>query len=283
MTGIAMLSGAATAFGLMLFAVGLRGRPDAPAMWPDVLPRLNALRLPSIDRFALVGGAALVALLITRWPIAAVAAGVAVALGRRHRTGPAAHLEMAEALTSWAEQLRDTTSTSEGVRGMLGISARNAPPLLKPPLQRFIDRLDRGHQALDTALNELAADLDHPTADLVVVALQLAAEEGGRDVSPVLDDLAVVAREEARMYRRIDVARERPRSDMRSVLVIMTAVVGLLVFTARDYLEPFGTATGQVVLALVVGCWATGVWAMGRMSRMRPVERFLGTTDEDDQ
>jgi hypothetical protein len=29
------------------------------------------------------------------------------------------------------------------------------------------------------------------------------------------------------------------------------------------------------VLCLVGGCWAAGIWAMGKMGRIDPVERFL--------
>ena len=91
----------------------------------------------------------------------------------------------------------------------------------------------------------------------------------------MLDDLAAVAREEARMHRRIEVARARPRSDMRSVLLLMVGFVALFVLAAHDYLEPYGTFAGQLVLTVVVGIWAAGVWAMGRIGRIRPVERFL--------
>jgi tight adherence protein B len=84
-----------------------------------------------------------------------------------------------------------------------------------------------------------------------------------------------VAREEARMHRRITVARARPRSDMRIVLAIMGFAVAFFVVVARDYLEPYGSATGQLVLCVVGACWAFGIWTMGRLGRMQPVERFL--------
>src|SRR5690606_17759530 len=124
-------------------------------------------------------------------------------------------------------------------------------------------------------LDDLADDLAHPVGDLVVTALRLAARSGGRQIRSVLDDLAAVAREEARMHRRIEVARARPRSDMRSVLLLMVGFVALFVLVARDYLAPYGTVAGQLVLTVVLGIWAAGVWAMGRLGRIRPVERFL--------
>jgi hypothetical protein len=55
----------------------------------------------------------------------------------------------------------------------------------------------------------------------------------------------------------------------------MGVFVLLFLMAARNYLEPYGTATGQLVLCVVVACWALGVWAMARLGRRSPVERFL--------
>jgi tight adherence protein B len=131
------------------------------------------------------------------------------------------------------------------------------------------------YEPLDPVLDGLADDLAHPVGDLVVTALRLAARSGGRQIRSVLDDLAAVAREEARMHRRIEVARARPRADMRSVLLLMAGFLALFVVVADDYLEPYGTVPGQLVLTVVLAIWAAGVWAMGRLGHLRPIERFL--------
>src|SRR5690606_15094967 len=148
-----------------------------------------------------------------------------------------------------------------------------APALIRPHVLRMARRL--AYEPLDDALDDLADDLDHPLGDLVVTSLRLAARSGGRQIRAVLDDLAAAAREEARMHRRIEVARERPRSDMRSVIVIMAVFVALLTVVARSYLEPYDTAVGQLVLLGVAATWAGGIAAMVRMGRTQPVERFL--------
>jgi tight adherence protein B len=84
-----------------------------------------------------------------------------------------------------------------------------------------------------------------------------------------------LAREEARMHRRVEGARARPRADMRSVLAIMGVFVGVFSLVGRSYLAPYDTPGGQLVLAVVVGIWATAVWSMARMGRSRGIERFL--------
>ena len=44
---------------------------------------------------------------------------------------------------------------------------------------------------------------------------------------------------------------------------------------AHRYLEPYGSALGQLILVVIGICWATGLWAMARLARPQPIERFL--------
>ena len=69
---------------------------------------------------------ALVALVLTRWPVAAIAAGVRRALlsGSRSALGRRTEeADIAEALTAWAEMLRDATGTPRGIEGVLVATA----------------------------------------------------------------------------------------------------------------------------------------------------------------
>lgn len=270
--GLALLCGMAVVAGLALAVSGLRHQPVRIRRG-----RLRRFEIPTPGRVAFVGGSGVAVLLLTRWPVAALAAGGAAAFftssSLKLRVQDA---DKAEALTVWAEMLRDATGTPRGIEGVLVATAGGAPILIRAHVTRLAQRLP--YEPLDSALDGLAGDLDHPVGDLVVTALRLAARSGGRHIRVVLDDLATVAREEARMHRRVEVARARPRSDMRSVLVIMAAFVGLFTLAARQYLEPYGTAVGQLVLCMVALCWGAGVWAMARLGRRQPVERFLATT-----
>jgi hypothetical protein len=268
-TGLALVAGMALTAGLLLAVSGLRLQPVRP-------PRARAWRVqpPSPERVLLVVASALAALVITRWPIAALGVGIAVGFALfssgRQRVDEA---EKAEALTVWAEMLRDATGTPRGIEGVLVATAAGAPALIRPHVLRLARRLP--YEPLDRSLEGLADDLDHPLGDLVATALRLAARSGGRQIRSILDDLAAVAREEARMHRRIAVARERPRSDMRMVLVIISFTVMFFVVLAREYLEPYGSPLGQLILCVVAACWAVAIWAMGRLARPQPVERFL--------
>lgn len=273
MTAVAAFSGLALLVGLWLAASGWRKAPPRPRVNP--LGRWGRRLEPmSPPRLAVVGGVTLAALVLTRWPVAAVATGCAVLFATspalRRRVDEA---EKAEALTVWVEMLRDATGTPRGIEGVLVATATGAPALIRPHVMRMARRLP--FEPLDEALDGLADDLDHPVGDLVITALRLSATSGGRQIRAVLDDLASVAREEARMHRRVEVARARPRADMRSVLVIMALFVFLFILLGRSYLEPYGTAGGQAVLVIVTSCWGLGIWAMTRLGRGKPIERFL--------
>jgi len=273
MIGVALVLGVGLVGGLLLAVSGLR---RAPVVAKE--SRRPARQLPSPERFALVAATSLVVLLFTRWPVAAIGAGLAIGIATspdfRRRSGD---IDKAEALTVWAEMLRDATGTPRGIEGVLVATAPGAPAAIRPHVERLARRLP--YDPLDVALDGLARDLDDPVGDLVVTALRLSARSGGRQIRAVLDDLAAVAREEARMHRRIDVARARPRSDMRAVLLIMLAFVVLFILAARKYLAPYSSPAGQLVLCIVFACWGAGVWAMSRLGRTRPIERFLADAE----
>ena len=172
--------------------------------------------------------------------------------------------------------LRDTAGTARGIEGMLVATSSSAPAPIRADVQRMARRLE--YEPLNVALDGLAEDLAHPIGDLVVTALRLASTAGSRRVRSVLDDLAVAAHQEASMHRRVDVARQRPRTTMRLVAVIVGVFIAGMLMFARTYLAPYGTALGQVVLAMVGLYWGLGFWWMTKMGRLGQVERFLATT-----
>src|SRR4030095_17035146 len=98
-----------------------------------------------ITRAALAAGAGLVTLALTRWPVAALGAGVGayVIAGRRGRPTPACEIDRPEALAAWAEMLRDGVGTPRGIEGIITSTASTAPPLIRPTVMRFAHRLAR--------------------------------------------------------------------------------------------------------------------------------------------
>lgn len=270
MNALTALCGALVAGGLWLAVMSLRPVPVAPRR------PLVERRWP-VDRTRIVAafGAGLVVLVTSRWPVAAIGAGVAVwvAVGLPRRSQRERHEARTEAIALWTEMLRDSMGTARGVEGVLVATAGAAPLAIRPEVQRMARRL--AHEPLGDVLDDLATDLDHPLGDLVVTALRLTSTTGGRRVREVLTDLAAAAYAEADSHRRIAVARQRPRSALKYTAIVIAGFVVLLMVFSRDYLAPYGSPLGQVVLAVVGFYWAAGFWWMNRMGRSAPVERYL--------
>lgn len=277
MVVLAVLSAMGFAVGAWLLATGLWERPAAspaaPAHRARRLPQLPAsLR---VERVALMATAGVLVLLVSRWPVAGV--GAAVAAWWVPLPGQRAAQQKAEARTAalaqWCASLRDAAGTARGIEGILTATAPAAPAPIRAEIGRMATRLEG--QRLDLVLDRLAEDLDHPIGDLVVTALRLASTAGSRRVRQVLGDLAVAAELEASMRRRVDVARQRPRSTVRLVAIIVTAFVAGLVVFAGDYLDPYSTAVGQLVLTGIALYWAAGFWWLARLGKVPQAQRFL--------
>jgi tight adherence protein B len=273
MVVLGALAGMGLAAGAWLLATSLWGTVTRDGA-PTRPRRAQRTRVPP-ERVALIVAAGLVTLFVSRWPVAGL--GAAVAAWWIPLPGQRADRQRAEARTAalaqWCATLRDAAGTARGIEGILTATAPAAPAPIRAEVGRMATRLEA--QRLDVVLDRLADDLAHPIGDLVVTALRLASTAGSRRVRQVLGDLATAAELEASMRRRVDVARQRPRSTMQLVAAIVAAfVVGLIVF-AGDYLAPYGTAIGQLVLAGVALYWAAGFWWMARLGRLPQAQRFL--------
>jgi hypothetical protein len=77
------------------------------------------------------------------------------------------------------------------------------------------------------------------------------------------------------MQLRINAARARTYRTAQLIAGIVTFFVLLLVATNPDYMEPFGTVVGQLVLAAVGGLIGVSIWAMVVLSRPARAPRLL--------
>ena len=101
----------------------------------------------------------------------------------------------------------------------------------------------------------------------MVAALLLAAEHQAARLGEVLGTLAASARDAATMRLRVEAGRARTRASVKVIAGVTTALVAFLAVFNHGYLAPYGSALGQLVLALV-GCLFAGafVW-MARLTR----------------
>lgn len=274
----ALLAGVAVGGGIALFAVALRGLPVKKKIkGAGAADRAGELARFVSRRGSMAIGAGLVVLLLTRWFVAAIATGVLVFVWDRLFGGAAeerAAMRRVEALAAWTESLRDTIAGAVGLEQAIPASARAAAPQLRPHLEALIDRL-RARTPLPDALQELADELDDPSADIIVAALILNSRLRGPGLREVLGALAKSAREEVDMRQRVMAQRASTRRSVQIVVGVSVAfVLGLAIFN-RDFVAPYGTPVGQLVLACVCAMFACGFWWLRKLSRVETPDRFL--------
>ena len=269
----ALVAGAGVAAGLLCVAAGIVGVERRPrrTWWTRV----------RLQRGAAAFAAVLVVAVVTRWVAVSLAAGVLVCLSerlfggtRRARVG----IARLDALAGWTESLRDLIATGLALPEALPATVAAAADPIRGPLVVLADRL-AARQPLEPTLLQLADDLDDPGADLVVATLILNSRAQGRALHTVLSSLAASARSELAVRRAVEAER---RSTRRAVqFVVATTVITALGLAVGNpsYVAPYQSATGQLVLAVVVGIFAFGFAWLSRLAAMPTPDRFLATPE----
>ena len=264
---------------LLMFAL-IRQEPhdsgiDIRAASAQASRRLRALGMRA-PIAVLVG---LLTLVVTRWPVGALA-GVALALAWPALFGGAKAerraAERLEALAIWTESLRDTTAGAVGLEQAIIATSRAAPAPIAAELRALSERL-RVRMPLQQGLHRLADELDDASADLLVAALLLNSRLRGPGLRQVLTSLSESARAELEMRGRVMAGRAATRRSVQIVVSVTVGFVLLLVLFNPAYVEPYRHAMGQLVLALVVGLFGAGFWWLRRLASYDVPDRFLHT------
>jgi hypothetical protein len=273
---VVLLAGGGTGIGLLLVVLGLRGvEPRRSRDGQAVTARLAGVERLRL-RLALASAGVIVMWLVAGWPVGMLLAGTAgfvaptlVGVKRRRE----AAIARTEAVAGWAEQLRDTISASAGLQEAIAVTARVAPIEIRSAVRELSVGIRRN--SLAGELHRFALAVDDPAADQVAVALMLAAERRGQNLTQLLGDVAAAARDDATMRIRVETARAQTYTDAEVVSGIVLAMFGFMLALNRSYLAAFDTWTGQGVLA-VIGClWAVALWTLVELSIVRRSPRIL--------
>jgi len=270
---LAGIFGAIAGIGAFLVLAGLRGRQVLPS-----LRHPSRRRTPDLDakRYLLPLVLGALVWLATGWLGAGVLVGCGFVVVPRLFTGQRERKEWIaryEAIAAWTEMLRDTMVAAEGIEGAIAATVPVAPGPIRDQVA-LLDARRRSEQPLPDALASFAAELDHPSTDLVVTALISAAEGEGSDFAAVLSRLAAIARSEVALHREVEASRAQIHTAARMMVGILVAAGLGLAAVSRGYFEPFGDPAGQAWLVIVAVLFATGTLFLERMSRIRTVERF---------
>jgi len=275
MTALALIAGVGCGLGITFVVLGLRGTTGSVDAKKLVIWRGDN---HGMRRVVVAVGVGLGVALVTRWPVGGLLAAALVGswhtlFGQQISSG--AEVARIEAIASWTEMLRDTMAAAAGLEQAITTTAAIAPKPIRAEVMALASRIETREVTLAQGLPDLADALGDPTADLVVAALSSAAERRARSLGELLSALAASAREDATMRLRVQASRARVRTAARIVTCVTLAMAGGLVLFKRDFLSPYGSAEGQVVLTVVGGIFAAAFWWLTKMSDVSSPERFL--------
>ncbi|MFD8756043.1 type II secretion system F family protein [Kitasatospora sp. NPDC059577] len=182
-------------------------------------------------------------------------------------------IEQLDALAEWTRRLSDVLMLGMGLEQAIISSRKTAPVVLQEPVGELAARLLSGWRPAD-ALRAFAAILSDATADKVVSALILKTSDRGPGLAQALNDLADSIREEVRQRRDVEADRAKPRTTVKW-LTWMTVGILVLGSFATDYIEPYKTFLGQMVLAVILLGFVGVLSWMRSLASYRPTPRFL--------
>jgi Flp pilus assembly protein TadB len=266
--------------GILLLVLGLTPVDPKPKALSSLAEDLRRLAVKVGRRAPIAVGVGLLVLVVTFWPVMAIGCAVLVFFweslfgGAKSEKAGYARLE---GLAAWTESLRDTIAGAVGLEQAIPATAEAAAPAVARPLLVLSDRL-RVRVPMPVALQRFADDLDDPAADLIVAALVLNSRLRGPGLRDVLTSLSRSVRNELEMRGRVMAGRRGTRRSVQIVVFVSaTFIIGLRVLNP-DYVEPYGTFVGQVVLTAIIAFFAGGFLWLRRLARFEMPARFLGAS-----
>ena len=248
-----------------------RGPSGLSVRWSRLSPRTRVV----------VGGSVAVGVvlaLVTGW-VAAVVIVPAAAVGLPYLLSdpPTARtIRRLEAMEEWTRSLAGVLTAGVGLEQAVTATLRSTPDAIKPEVASLVARL-RARWDTETALRAFAEDLDDVTADLIVANLILAARRRNRSLAGALQGVAESVTEDVTARRKVEAGRAKPRGSARMVTMFSAGVLVYLAFTG-DYVAPYRTPLGQLILVVLLAAFAGGLLWMRKMTEGKPLPRFLGST-----
>ena len=275
MTLLAALAGALVMSGLVLALAELTRKAPPPGTPTGLRLGPGRLTAPVRRRALLAVGVGLAILLLTRWPVAALAAAAGVIFVPKITSTRVSRerIAMLEGLEQWTRRLADMLTASRGLEDAIEVSARTAPASIAGPVTALARRLS-ARVGTDEALRAFAADLDDPAADRIAAALIIATSQRGGGVHGVLSALAEILARDVSARREIEADRSQHRTTVRWIIAFIS---GFTVFAIvnRSYSAPYGTFAGEAVLAFVALLYTAGLAWLHRLGTIPSPGRFL--------
>ncbi len=268
------LAGALIVGGLIALAIGLQRTPVTPKA-PRRARRTISRRTRILLAFGLAAG--VLGWLVTGWVLALLLGPVAAVGLPMLLTAPDAadRIVRLEAMEEWTRSLAGVLTVGVGLEQALVATLRSTPAPIAGEVNRLVSRL-RARWVTEDALRAFADELDDSTGDLIAANLILGARRRGAGLASVLEGLAESVSADVRSRRQVEADRAKPRATARWVTLISASAL-LILAVSGDYVKPYGSPIGQVILAVLLAAYVgTLVW-MRRMAIGKTLPRFLDT------
>lgn len=249
-----------------------KAHPAGPGIWARSDRRTRIL--------AVVG--AVVGLLVAIWTgwLLALVVVPAVAVGLPFLLSPpdaATNIGKLEALEEWTRALSGVLTAGRGLEQAITATLRSTSDPIRPQVTALVSRLNaRGDT--ETALRRFADDLGDDVGgvgDIIAAYLILASRRRAGGLASLMDDLASAVADEVRAYRAIEADRAKPRATARWVTLITMVVLGALSLSG-DYITPYKSPLGQLLLAVLLAAYVALLLWMRQMAKGEPAARFIG-------
>jgi hypothetical protein len=182
-----------------------------------------------------------------------------------------------EAVETWTRRLGDVVANGIGLQAAIVSTANMPPALIEREVRELAARLQARVDPV-IALQHFADDIDDYSCDQVIAPLILHVRDRGEGLGQVLADISTAIAAEIDMRSTVDAKRASPRFAVRFLtgMTIVLIVIGLL---NADYLAPYRTFVGQMLL-LFLAAFYTGLMVWVRMlSVPKREERLLAPVD----
>ena len=276
------LFGAGTAMGLLMIIKGLRPAANklsaVPSRWASLVASLSPRRLTGQKaRVAACAAGASGVVAWTGWPAMAVIGFLALwhlprVLGPDRVSRHA--IELSDAVATFAEMLRDTLSAAAGLQQAVMAAAPLAPEPITTPCMRLAEQIDTG-TSLAEAVATWADQVADRHADVVAGCLIIASRRQSGNTAAVLNNVAASAREQASIRRRAVASQAKPRTSVRVTICVVLALFGMLMFGDAQFMAPYDSLRGQIVLVVAAGVFGVALRWMDSILHPDPEPRVL--------
>ncbi|MCH9814928.1 MAG: type II secretion system F family protein [Actinomycetia bacterium] len=267
--------------GVLLLIRGLAGqvpRPLSPAARRMRRIRERSESISPRDRVLAAIGLPLgiAAYLFSGWIVMLAVVPIAVLGAPRLITPPRSRAAIAklEGLEEWTRVLAGVLAVGIGLEQAIIRTQRSVPAAISGEVDALVNRL-RSRWSSQDAMRQFADDLADPTGDLICAALISSAERRGPGLRDILESLAESVSDDVRARRQIEADRAKPRATAKWVTILTLAALAVLFLFNGEYLAPYASPTGQLVLALLVAGYIGALLWMRQIAEGAPIPRFL--------